>query len=726
MNVLHPIIYFAHLGPRPRNGIPFVADQELTSPLLTNLGMLPKTVEQYALGYRYYYERMSRLIIDGYRIFFVYDDSLDSIMKFKNYPDGKECIILRLICTSNESSLKLMHDKLSNMHTDSTAYVFRKEEIYKSFNMPNSFVVGNELFQFLYEKCTRILGFDGNLFSVPIESRNIDRGYSFIPTRPNTFMLQSIVGNWNFPFNDPTEEQLSNDRTQAVKHYKEFSRQNILLGQLENFDKIDAKVFQLKGIGQKIEDEIHAPLILEVPFISHDIKDLYLTWNKTEEGKALMKGIWRLLKIGQTHNYTTEAVSHCENPYKDDFFLSQLATMQFILEPLSLHTNMVSFLHASYRNSPCLRLPVIGSNINRDLSFVSPKMSERLLQSKKRGSVTNVMTKIGNIISKHCLSKEAVSLLKNERRQIVSISDLPVEWMTLDGVPLSFTHDVCRMPYMHINSPMMHFALNSVDVARFSIPRDIMSHTLVVYGTDDSSFKASQDYCEELKSELVFQSVRCLSIKDFVSAVKEVHPQLLIIDTHGNIDLKLHQTYLLFGQERLYPTDITKYGISARLVFLSACNTAPTYNVANTLANGFFYTGAQSVVSSYLPIECSEASILYIRLLIQLKIAAQRPMFVNWLAFMADLLRTSYVNQAYHDYILNSHDDLKEITKEPLEIYKHLRSFEERRKIFFSLRNGKTINGIKINTKNIVPHYLMYSILGRADLIQFDSFIDNL
>lgn len=49
--------------------------------------------------------------------------------------------------------------------------------------------------------------------------------------------------------------------------------------------------------------------------------------------------------------------------------------------------------------------------------------------------------------------------------------------------------------------------------------------------------------------------------------------------------------------------------------------------------------------------------------------------------------------------------------------------FPLRNALFKKLKNGVEANGIRITTDGIVPHYLLYSTIGRADLINFASWM---
>ena len=702
MSCLHPIIYIAHIGERHQSALPIIPNEHLLSHLLMEfLGSMPKSLEHFAYGYSYYRSIMSSVAIDGFLLLFQYDDSLNLPLPFTKYPDGNDSVVIHLICDSNENSIKLLHKALLTSHTANTAYVVDSEDEAELLELPNVMILKQKVYDFLYNITVEILGVEEGMFSVPIDAKKNDLGFTFVATRPNTFLCQSIMGNWGYPFINITNDQLVKDGDVAIAEFHTFNRQRLILRQIARIDDMEHEAFTIKGSLNQMRDELYAPLIISAPFISHDLK-AYLTPDGTMD-KDLLKGMWKALKRGQSHNYVNFVIQDEHLKESSRNLMAQISTTQEVLKSICLYLDMVTQLHASFRNSPCLRLPVIGEAINKELSYVSPRINERLVSGKKRDSVGKVMMDIGQIIADHCLSKEALQMFKRLDRQIVVISDLPVEWTMIDGIPLSFTHDVCRLPFTHINSALMHYATNSLVPMRYVIPTDILHRTLVAYGCSDGHFALSQEQCEDMKNDLGFNTAHCNTVDAFVHAINQYEPELLVVDTHGGTDLQRHQSYIMMGDERLLPSDISKLKKCPRLVFMSACNTAPTYNLTNTIANAFFGVGAQSVVSSYMPLEVYEASTLYLRLLRQLSLAQEMPMFRNWLGFISDLFRSSYLFSAYKDLMIKR--ELKEFDEraELVQTRANLTLFDERRKIYYTLREGKTLDGVKVSTKNVVP-----------------------
>ena len=159
------------------------------------------------------------------------------------------------------------------------------------------------------------------------------------------------------------------------------------------------------------------------------------------------------------------------------------------------------------------------------------------------------------------------------------------------------------------------------------------------------------------------------------------------------------------------------------MVFLSACNTAPCYNAVNTVANAFMEVGASVVTSSYLPLDVAESSILYIRILNQLCVAAKNNVHRNWLSFISHILRTSFVMTpllaSLKDGVLPDVDSVALGRVNALSMM-----FENRTELYRKLKAGEEVEGLRYDFVKAIPHYLMYTTIGRADLIEFEVAVE--
>lgn len=716
MSMIH---YIAILGKREFSLLPIIPPDSLVHPLMRNLGRYPHSLEHFVYGVDYYQLVLLSGTNSGYKIRFIYAEDLESL--------NGELIILNalnvfLICTEDEDCVIKANIELSRIHKKDSVYLISENNKDK-FIMPNVFTSDNDFWVYLYDYAQKRIAIDQSRlpFCVPIFANIINKEYSFFPTIINAQTLNSIVGNWNYYSEKSPDMTLSNaskESADAMKQIDSFSRQEQLANQIKVLYAIEREAKEVFDGDIPFKDQFFAPLILALPYTTIDIRKRY-TQNTVENDTN--KSIAKDIEFGLSQEYTR---NYCFSPdfskrnFRNPILLGSV--LQHFFQPRSLFLDIVGQLHASFKFSPYLRLPFQGVSINRELSFVGASLNEKLTFSKDRQKIMRTMTKIGKMLADNTLSPEIKEMLIKRPSQIVAFSDLPIEWINIDGIPLGFTHDICRLPETPVTGLLTHHQINLFQ--KYIIPRDILRKTLVVYGCREEGFKEWQDKVDILSEVIGFKTCICNSLDEFTQSIRQYKPEFLIIDSHGGTDLSDHQSYILMGKEKVYPSDIVQNKISAPLVFLSACNTAPTYNSINTVANALFEVGSLAVTTSYMPLDIKESSILYIRILHQLSQAANNLYHKNWLAFISHILRTSFVLNPLIDIDNEAEEDAWESAKRKGEVLAISMIFENRRLLYENLQKGDIPNGFKANYSNITPHYLMYSTLGRADLIEFESF----
>lgn len=556
-------------------------------------------------------------------------------------------------------------------------------------------------------------------FSVPILQKEVhDKGSVFSPSRVNTQILNSILGNWGYS-KELTDEESIKEKAEVSKNALAdkdgTARQDLLIEQIKRIRAIETMVAYNDPDKETIEDQSRAPLVLAIPYTSIDMRKVERSSKMTQEESKMADFAENILGYYYTKNYTVWN-NKCFVRTPEELFLFQSIQRAFI-EPRMRIFDLVGLLHCSMRFSPYLRLPVMGKNINSELSFVGIKNIEKLATSpSKNKSIRKAMETIGKKIVSEALVPSTVEILQKSVTQIVAMTDLPIEWMMIDGVPLGFSHDVCRIP----ETPAVGMLSQYVECKfiPFNIPKDILKHTLVIFGNEEDSFVKAQEPVVNLSKVLGFQIRKCLTKEAFFNTIKEIDPLLLIVDTHGGVDEETHQSFLTMGDEVVSGDDVVKSDIHPRIVFLSACNTFTTYNTVSTIANAFFQVGAAAVTTSYMPVLIEPATTLYTRLLNNLNIAATHNVHRNWLAFVSHLMRTSYIQapirRAVHKGMKVDIDTLTRLTTESM-------FFQKRREIYKKLNTNAFTKGLGADYQNIIPHYLMYSTLGRADLIRFET-----
>ncbi len=548
--------------------------------------------------------------------------------------------------------------------------------------------------------------------SVQIEYKNFNERHYFVPTRTNFSTINKIIGNFGSSSHELSEKEiLQKSQGESKKAHSEpnaFTRQNLLIDQVKKID-FYRRVSYVEGIikpGGAI-DPILSSLILILPFSNPDLSEIFVD-----------KEITNLMQVEQSKNY----VNSVSTAVDEQMFLSSVK----IVANRTAYLDKVAFLHSSFDFGPVIRLPAKGKSVYRNLSFFRTQAFVTNAQPKARKKLKKSILNFGKLYSESTLSPKLDELIKKRNGQIVAISDIPVEWLLVDGIPLGFSHDVCRLPETSLHGLMSLFMHSKT--FEYFIPNDILNKTLVILGADDKAFLPLQEMAIDLSKELGFNVVRCRDNSAVKNAINKYRPDFLIFDCHGGYDNKSKTTHLHIGNDILDGHTIIKDGISAPLVFLSACGTAPTYGTINTVANAFFEAGALSVTTTYIPIMINTASTLYLRILNNLSYAATKPIHKNWLNFISHMIRSSSISEAHATALLQGKGDKSQMFFDAnVNALNDSLVFEKRRDLYKELdsRINSLTNENKKYFDEVVPEYLAYSNLGRSDLIYFESWKES-
>lgn len=669
--------------------------------IIEYLKLLPKNIFQLISGLNYYDYQLKSSLNQGYDLkiintkdWHIYKNGFNKITRIK----------LFFINGKSKEQLKILKE-LIQIDEKFSFFCFYKHNA----SVYHSNIVGSP-FDFLdkMRDIEQLILESFNLknkkfdFSLPVGFRELLKFDLFMPVRNNIYTINNCIGNFYFSPNF-TRKEHHIVTAKAIKDGSTFNRQEIFIHQLRNLDLL-TKIAYKENIISKIsgvEPEL-APLILVAPFHNPDFKT-----NSVELDYSLT--------LEQTSNYTIEADMRKVSEIK------ALAAMKFHKLRVD-YLDDLSYLHSSFCFSPSLRLPIKGKSIYRELSFFGPISFKNSTEANARKKLLKTINNFGKKFTALTISPKLQSDLKFRNSQIVAISDLPVEWMNINDIPLSFTHDVCRIPETSLHSLMSHYVTNQN--FKFSINKDILENTLVILGSHDKNFALWHTQVISLQEKLKFHVSFCHKLDDVKDAVMKYKPHLIIFDCHGGIDLDSNSTYLFIGNEKLDSRYIVDNDIVAPLVFLSACGTAPTYGTMNPIANAFFEAGALSVTSTFLPISIDGGSILYLRLLYNLHHASNNIIHKNWLEFVSYVIRTSTINDAYKSaFKKNTSINITDFHSANTSSLVESLQFNKRRQLYQSL--NKKISQMAKNDREyyttVIPEYLLYTNLGRSDLILFDN-----
>lgn len=245
--------------------------------------------------------------------------------------------------------------------------------------------------------------------------------------------------------------------------------------------------------------------------------------------------------------------------------------------------DFVGYLHSTFKNSPCIRTPHRGASLNPYISRLSPSQYRRTQNIR---SIRENIFEIGEAIKDNC-PPDFINLIESNVDSIFSISDLPLEWMLIDDIPLSFLCDLCRIPETGPTSIISQF--NRHCSQEFQVKKDLPSKTMIICGAleDDLIFNRFNENIQTSR-ETAYKAIHILSKSKFFEEINKFNPDLLIIDSHGGFDNQQEGSYIMMGNEKVTGVDIVEQAPQIPLVILSCCWSAPIYGNSNIIAQAFF------------------------------------------------------------------------------------------------------------------------------------------
>ena len=686
--------------------LPFVPPKNVNFQSIDILKFLPKNLYQLYDPHFYTISEINDLYYNPYTVaFFKRTDQLHIVDHVKQTEH------LTVILLEETKALDKRLKKSLNILNKKFVYYLNLDEVQtkdgESINKLLSQLINCED---IFNHYKIALGSQRSFLAVDYQLNELKYYNYFLPTKTNFLTYNNYLGNFGYPY-DTDSKEIEKNSKEAMLHPKSFNRLNSYIPQLKAFDNLFSKYKLTQNFEQQL-NQLNS-IFFCLPFHNPDIKDFF-----SDKSSPLAKKVLSALQIEQSTNYVNLILSNEE----DEPFYRAGAQMQ--KERLNF-LDSTCFLLASFNLVPYVRLPLLGKTIYRELSFISPNQFNKFLTLKSQLKLIKTLKKIGAKISSSIFSDEFVDHIKHRNSQIISLTDLPFEWTEIEEIPLSFTHDITRIPETSFNNQLISFALNST--LDFEIDENIIYKTLVIFGTEDDEFVKWHKMIFDLAKEKGFIVEVCLNNSDFIAAVKKHKPDFLIADTHGAYDEQTKETYLRIGNDKLTYQVIIENQLYIPLVFLSACGTAPTYGTFNPIANAFLQLGSRSVTSTYLPVEIDNATMVYLGILNNLNKVAHEGKFKSWLEYICYTIRSSFLHRIYAPLLLELNPD-KSIENEYFKHAQDILAFDKRKHVFNQTQ--KFLNSLPVKKQNLLKpkayEFLYYTNIGRGDLVMFKRHIENL
>lgn len=311
-------------------------------------------------------------------------------------------------------------------------------------------------------------------------------------------------------------------------------------------------------------------------------------------------------------------------------------------------------LFAAASTSPVMRLSPAVNHVHNKLSFFARSVRSENPQAKRKANrlFQDIQKGLASGIGSDRL--HAISMTSDP---IKIISDAPIEWLPLDGVPLSLIKNCSRIPVTPGNTMMLQL----IPSQPVTLHPDAINKILVISSfTEDDPLKLMlRNVLESMKHlwerKLSIEQVFVSSMQEFEDALNGFDGSILIFDGHGAVNDMTPVGTILIGKQKV---DVWNFRGRVRcppIVILSACDTQGVDAATHaTVANGFLALGATSVLGTFLPVGGFSSAVFVARLMHRLAEyipammkAVEHPL--SWLEVIAGMLRMTVATEIIND-----------------------------------------------------------------------------
>jgi hypothetical protein len=365
--------------------------------------------------------------------------------------------------------------------------------------------------------------------------------------------------------------------------------------------------------------------------------------------------------IFKNPNYSGFQSVPFENPYENPDVQPILVIRQ---GELALTLSAVRFL-SIYHNSPAIRLP-------NSVNFHTPQFKdiEYLVASKAPSSKRKLQSKFKELINQLSdeIGQDLISFVNENSGSITLCTDVAVEWVHFNRIPLMFSHEVSKIHTTSGNHLLKQASMSiNIDFTK----EELLDVTVIRSFQDDDQIKPILEYgishFVNIDKKVKVKIVDVSSKTELQDALSKVTSQILIFDCHGDHGGGESSGWLRIGIEKIKISDLEIDGALPPIIILSACLTSAISGSHDSVANGLLEAGAVSVLGTLLHVDAVRSSMFVGRLLYRLTgyldmLSGLGVNYLTWRQFVSGFFRMSFCTDITIDLL-----EKKTITLEQYE-----------------------------------------------------------
>lgn len=212
-----------------------------------------------------------------------------------------------------------------------------------------------------------------------------------------------------------------------------------------------------------------------------------------------------------------------------------------------------------------------------------------------------------SILINDTLSKELWKLIVGSSNHLTVLSDLPMEWIEYNGVPITVFKSISRKPITPGNSLIQNSIvnrkcyLNKNEINILVINTLLQDDPLFIYG------KNVEEYVSGMAHSLTIEYAEANNVDTFINLINDKKPNVLFYYGHGSHGSVNNQEMsvgeLIIGKERISAIDLYEKIFRPYIFILAACETETIENSYLNVANLLLSLGTKVVVGTYFSID---------------------------------------------------------------------------------------------------------------------------
>lgn len=404
-------------------------------------------------------------------------------------------------------------------------------------------------------------------------------------------------------------------------------------------------------------------------------------WGHYENWRARVQDSAPELREDLKHAYASvvQAKTYFDSVKVDEFGKPAvgklyLAMNQLRGDDMRTFTSGLSLLAAATL-VPVLRLEPRLNSIRGDLKMLADctrAEAQRRIEWKTSRLMTRLGQKMRSLIAPPFLQRIDAPARNGQVEGMKLISDLPLELLPSDGIPLGLRYDTSRLNPLPGNMFLQQCSLPPI-----VLPQERFEEILVIrsFAQDDRLKPLFERATSIVTTNEPTQKIRYRIVDvenegEFVAAVNDYEGAIVVFDCHGRFDETLGMGTLVIGGASLNPWDLKNRIQMPPIVMFSACDTQPIDGSHSSVATAAFALGARAVLATILPIRALEAAVFSGRMSLRLAQfvpdALKYRTLLTWREVVSGMLRMSHCTEVLrrlmsHARLSLSEDDFRNV-----------------------------------------------------------------